>query len=469
MTQTRPAAVAGSFYPGQAPALRQALAGHLARAGQPAAATRPPKLLVVPHAGYIYSGDMAGRAYALLAPQRGRIRRVVLLGPTHRVAVRGICAPLAEAFETPLGRVAVDQAALAALADLPQLQRSDRPHAQEHALEVQLPFLQAVLGDGFALVPLAVGEATPAQVDELLERLWGGDETLVLISSDLSHYLPYAQARERDQATVQRILDFADDLGGDEACGAMALNGALRSARRHGLVPRLLGLCNSGDTAGSRDRVVGYGAIAFEAAPAGAASSPDADAAAAADPATLGPALLTTARAEIAGALGLAAPEVPAHARLLAPGASFVTLHDGRGALRGCIGQLEASRALGEDVRHNARAAAFGDSRFKPLASHEWAGLQVEVSVLDPLEALAQVATQAEGARQLRPGIDGVLLEWQGRRGTFLPQVWSQLPQPQGFLQALLQKAGLPRGFWAADIRLWRYRVTAFAETGHAH
>jgi hypothetical protein len=154
--------------------------------------------------------------------------------------VHGLAAPLAEAFETPLGRVPVDGAALAQISELPQVVVSDRPHALEHSLEVQLPFLQTVLGSDFSLLPLAVGDATPQEVDEVLERLWGGDETLIVISSDLSHFLPYAKARERDQRTAQRILAFASDLSGDEACGAMPLNGALLAARRHGLVPRLL-------------------------------------------------------------------------------------------------------------------------------------------------------------------------------------------------------------------------------------
>ena len=504
MGQVRSAAVAGIFYPDEPQALRAVLAGHLTHAAHAAhaaagtaagavaagsgdAAPGRPKLLVVPHAGYIYSGDVAASAFALLAPVADQISRVLLLGPVHRVAVSGLAAPLAEVFETPLGRIAVDQAALARIDDLPQLLRSDRPHALEHSLEVQLPFLQTVLGSDFSLVPLAVGDATPQQVDEVLERLWGGDETLVVISSDLSHFLSYEQARARDQATVRRILNFANDLHGDEACGAMPLNGALITARRHGLRPRLLGLCNSGDTAGDRQRVVGYGAIAFEAAPAQASAdggessgktsskssskssskcsgeSGGENGNAAAD-GTLGPVLLATARAEIAGALGLAAPAPLAHARLQARGASFVTLHDARGALRGCIGQLEAYRSLGEDVRHNARAAALRDPRFPPLTAAEWPGLQIEVSVLGPLELLPATATLKTAAAGLRPGIDGVLLEWRGRRATFLPQVWAQLPQPRGFLQALLQKAGLSLDFWASDIQLWRYQVTAFEE-----
>ncbi|HEY0817633.1 MAG TPA: AmmeMemoRadiSam system protein B, partial [Rhizobacter sp.] len=366
MTTIRPAAVAGSFYPGNPQALRAALAAHLAQAGVPAAAPRPPKLLVVPHAGYVYSGDVAALGYAEIAPWRGRIERVVLLGPVHRVPVRGLAAPTVDAFETPLGRVPLDRAALDALRDLPQVQSADRPHAMEHALEVQLPFLQQALGEGFSLVPLAVGDASPGEVAEVLDRLWGDDETLIVVSSDLSHYLPYAQAQSRDGATVQRILHFATDLDGDEACGAAPLNGALRLAREKGLVPRLLGVRNSGDAkAGSagRDRVVGYGAVAFDL-PGAAERNLD----------PLGTALVTLARRAIAEALGVDAPRpsAPEPAALARPGATFVTLHDAQGELRGCIGRLDATRALADDVRANAVAAAFHDPRFAPLQADEW-------------------------------------------------------------------------------------------------
>jgi AmmeMemoRadiSam system protein B len=221
-----------------------------------------PKLIVVPHAGYVYSGPVAASAYATLTAARGRIHRVVLLGPTHRVAVRGLAAPTDDRFETPLGTVPIDQAALAQIDKLPQIERSDVAHAFEHSLEVQLPFLQQTLGEGFSLVPLAVGDARPEEVDEVLELLWGGPETLIVISTDLSHYLRYDEAQQRDRHTIDRVLALDATLATDEACGAHPLNGALLAAQRHGLRPQLLDLRNSGDTAGDRSRVVGYGAFA---------------------------------------------------------------------------------------------------------------------------------------------------------------------------------------------------------------
>jgi AmmeMemoRadiSam system protein B len=261
----RPAAVAGMFYPADPGALVgevQACLRDVAAADVPRA-SRPPKLLVVPHAGYVYSGPVAAHAYARLAPWRSAITRVVLLGPVHRVPVRGLAAPTVSAFATPLGRVSVDVAVLDRLRALPQVVFDDRPHALEHALEVQLPFLQHLLAR-FTLVPLAVGDATPDEVAAVLDALWGGDETLVVISTDLSHYLPYAQAQARDRATVARVLAFDAAIYTDEACGAHPLNGALRVARRRGLLPRLLDLRNSGDTTGDRRCVVGYAAIAYE-------------------------------------------------------------------------------------------------------------------------------------------------------------------------------------------------------------
>jgi AmmeMemoRadiSam system protein B/AmmeMemoRadiSam system protein A len=464
---TRPAAVAGSFYPAE-PGLLAAAVDAWLRDATCAPAERAPKVLLAPHAGFIYSGPIAGSAYALLAPWRQRIRRVVLLGPSHRVALRGLAASHARAFTTPLGEVAVDRAALAGLADLPQLGFSDAAHAQEHSLEVQLPFLQRVL-ERFTLVPLVVGRATPDEVAEVLERLWGGDETLIVISSDLSHYLPYAEARARDRATIERVLRLDAELESDEACGAAPLAGALVAARRHGLAARLLDLRNSGDTAGDRRRVVGYGAVAFEPHCAARANRGEAEARepqAAGQDRHLGAALLSRARNAIGAVLGLASAVEPAHPELDQPGATFVTLRQA-GALRGCIGALQARQALHEDVRAHAVAAAFDDPRFPPLAREEFEELQIEVSVLGAAEPLA-AASEAEARAALRRGVDGVILEWRGRRATFLPQVWEQLPQAAAFLNALKLKAGLPPDFWAEDLRLARYQVRKFVELDDA-
>ncbi|MBK7898239.1 MAG: AmmeMemoRadiSam system protein B [Azonexus sp.] len=257
----RPPAVAGAFYPAEPSRLRAEVEGFLA---SPPVSGPWPKALIVPHAGYVYSGAVAASAYRLLRSGGRRIRRVVLLGPCHRVALAGLAVPSTTSFATPLGAVCVDHEALAAVADLPQVVVSDAAHRAEHSLEVQLPFLQAVLGD-FSLAPFAVGSASPQAVAEVLQRLWGGPETLIVVSSDLSHYHPYREAREIDGASCRRILAGGTDLGPQEACGAHALNGLLLAAGCHGLGISLLDCRNSGDTAGDRDRVVGYAAFALQA------------------------------------------------------------------------------------------------------------------------------------------------------------------------------------------------------------
>lgn len=259
MSTIRPPAVAGMFYPAEPGQLAQDVRQFLREASPP---DLVPKALIVPHAGYIYSGAVAASAYISLAPIASRIRRVVLLGPTHRVAVRGLALPDVEAFDTPLGRVMLDAAAARAIASLPQVTLNTLAHEFEHSLEVQLPFLQSVLDD-FTLLPLAVGMASPEEVAEVLEAVWGGDETLIVISSDLSHFLPYSVAQHVDNGTVKSILKLQQPLTHEQACGGTPINGLIIAARRHHLTPHLLDVRNSGDTAGSKDRVVGYSAFAF--------------------------------------------------------------------------------------------------------------------------------------------------------------------------------------------------------------
>ena len=253
-------AVAGLFYPGEAAGLSQAVSELLRHADAKSAAV--PKALIAPHAGYVYSGPIAANAYALLAPARDTITRVVLLGPTHRVAVRGLAVPAAASFSTPLGTVDVDADAISRLRTLPQVVVSDAAHALEHSLEVHVPFLQTVLAR-FTLVPLAVGHAEPEEVAEVLDALWGGPETLIVVSSDLSHYLAYPRAQRVDRATCDAILALRSDIDHEQACGATPVSGLALAARRRKLRPELIDLRNSGDTAGDKDRVVGYASFAF--------------------------------------------------------------------------------------------------------------------------------------------------------------------------------------------------------------
>lgn len=260
MSTIREAAVAGQFYPGDPQVLGSTVARLLEEAG--ADDSEAPKALIVPHAGYIYSGPVAAAAYARLRPHRDRYQRVILLGPCHRVAVRGLALSAADVFRTPLGDVAVDKEAMASI-DSPHVHVVDATHAFEHSLEVHLPFLQTVLAT-FTLVPIVVGDATHETVADVLEKLWGGRETLIVISSDLSHYLDYERARSIDARTRQAIenLDGAA-ITHDGACGATPIGGLLLSAKRHGMRVRTLDLRNSGDTAGDKASVVGYGSWMF--------------------------------------------------------------------------------------------------------------------------------------------------------------------------------------------------------------
>jgi AmmeMemoRadiSam system protein B/AmmeMemoRadiSam system protein A len=455
MTIVRPPAVAGTFYPGGAAVLERDVTDLLAHP-EGAPLSRAPKALIVPHAGYVYSGPIAASAYARLAPLRDRISRVVLLGPAHYVEVRGLALPTADRFRTPLGEIPLDTQAMLQLDASPFVVRSAAAHAPEHSLEVQLPFLQRVLGD-FALVPLVVGESSAEEVADVLDLVWGGDETLIVISSDLSHYLTDQRARDADRRTVTEILALNHHLGHRQACGATCINGLLLAAHRHQLRAVALDVRNSSDTAGDKDRVVGYASIAFV---------PDTaevhDAAPSAE--EQGAVLLGLARSAIAASFGLDAPPVPEARWLSEPGATFVTLTR-RGALCGCIGSIEARRPLGEDVQENAVAAAFQDPRFRPLRRAELDEVRVEVSVLSPPEPMT-VTSEAEAIAALRPHVDGLIFEYGRHRSVYLPQVWEQLPQPRLFLAHLKEKAGLSATFWAAGVKLSRFAVTKFEEPG---
>jgi len=449
----RPPAVASLFYPGDARTLAGEIADYLERTGDAPIAPGFPKAVIVPHAGFVYSGPVAASAYDRLRPARGIVRRVVILGPCHRVPVHGLALPQARAFDTPLGRIPVDGEAIASVRGLPQVVESAATHAEEHALEVQLPFLQRVLGE-FSLVPLVVGDAAPEKVAEVLERLWGGPETLIVISSDLSHYHSYERARAIDAATVQAILGLDAGISHEQACGATPVAGMLIAARRKGLAAELLDCRNSGDTAGDKTRVVGYASFAL------ASESPRYGA-------EHGSKLLQIARQSISASLVAGGkPGTPPAGEpwLRESRATFVTLMQGE-ELRGCVGALEAQRPLAEDVAENARAAAFEDARFKPLTPDEFARTDIEVSLLSTPKRLA-FEDHADLIGRLRPGVDGIILEQseEGKHATFLPQVWEGLPDPERFIAHLRQKAGIAQSVDIRRCRVKRYSVLKWRE-----
>ena len=260
--QIRKPAVAGMFYTADEHQLRRDVENLMHGAASLSAAnvTITPKALIVPHAGYIYSGAVAASAYQLLTPLRESIQRVVLMGPAHRVYLQGMAIPSATQFQTPLGTIPLDQIAMENISQLPGVTISDAAHAQEHSLEVQLPFLQTTLSN-FTLVPIVVGQCDAELVAGVVDTLWGNNETLIVISTDLSHFLNYSDAQNIDFETTQKILAKATTLKGHEACGANAINGFMRAANTGPLAIETINICNSGDTAGDKSKVVGYGAF----------------------------------------------------------------------------------------------------------------------------------------------------------------------------------------------------------------
>lgn len=446
MAFIRPPAVAGSFYPADPQILAADIRRLLAGAGE--AVHAMPKALIAPHAGYVYSGPIAATAYAHLRDHGRDISRVVLMGPAHRVSFRGIGISTAQAFRTPLGDIPLDPLA-AKLVDIPGVVALDEAHREEHSLEVHLPFLQTLL-DRFTLLPLIAGAAPDPLVADVLEAAWGGPETLIVISSDLSHYHDYDSATERDRATADAIarLDSSsfDHYG---ACGRTPLGGLLTLARRRGMRIEPLDIRNSGDTAGPRDQVVGYGSWALYE------SRPDV---------SLPQALIALARRAIERRLTdrhepLPIPDRP---ELHEKGACFVTLHRD-GNLRGCIGSPVAWRSLAEDVIDNAARAAFSDPRFPPIGADEMFRTTVSVSVLSAPEPM-DFRDEADLLNQLRPGVDGLIIEDRGHHALFLPAVWEQLPDAGEFLRHLKAKAGLGERPWSDRFQASRFTVTAYHE-----
>ena len=448
MSAIRQPGVAGLFYPADPGGLAAALASHLGPAEDwPGDA----KAVIAPHAGYIYSGPIAGTAYKGLSRRAAEITRIVLLGPAHRLYFRGIAAPTAASFATPLGPVPLDRGAIDSLLELDEVTLLDRAFDQEHCLEVQLPFLQLSLGS-FTLVPLIVGDASPASVEAVLERLWGGPETLIVVSSDMSHYESYDSARKIDAATAKLIEGHkTGELAGHFACGYLPIAGLLRRAASLDLRATTLDLRNSGDTAGDRARVVGYGAYCFEYAET--ARLPDLYRAE----------LKDAARTVLRGVgrtakIDLALDSYPAP--LVAARRTFVTLRD-RGELRGCIGSAEAHQPLILDVARNALASATSDPRFKAVTEAEAARLDIHISILSHDRKLA-FRSEEELLAQLRPGIDGLMIRDGARRSLFLPQVWKMIADRREFLGHLKSKAGLPADYWSPSLEAWRFTTESF-------
>jgi MEMO1 family protein len=415
-----------------------------------------PKVIVAPHAGLVFSGEIAGTAFRQLAEHRKRIKRVVIIGPAHRVGFKGLATTSTDAWATPLGTVPVDWGALQKLMPLEGFRVLDQVFEGEHSLEVHLPFLQPVIDD-FTIVPILVGDASMELVRDALKLVWGGPETVISVSSDLSHFHDYDTAVGLDQETTRKIelLQF-EKISGDGACGHRALAGALDLARTQDLRVTHLDVRNSGDTKGGRDRVVGYGAYSMEYAETARIS--DADRKVLLD---------ATKQALEYGVKNGRAPSVdygPGVSKsLTAMRASFVSLKIA-GRLRGCIGTVIAHQPLLPDVVANAYKAGFGDPRFGPLTMEELAELDIEISLLS-FPRIMRFNDEADLVSQVRPDKDGLILQDQGRRGLFLPSVWEGIPKAEDFIGHLKRKAGFDTDHWSDDLRVFKYTTETFGET----
>ena len=443
--------IAGHFYPNDPSACR-ALVETSLQQGLPAYGIKS-KVLVVPHAGHLYSGPIAGTAYQSLQERGMQSSRVVLLGPAHRVRFHGLATTNVEAWASPLGTIPIDWPALQSVLNLPDMAIHDDAFEGEHSLEVQLPFIQTLFPKA-SLVPLLVGDADQWLVSRALELLWGGPETLIVISSDLSHFHASDQARKMDHQTAAWIeLLRPDKLDGNNACGVRALAGTLDQASRRDLRVTALDVRHSGDITGQQERVVGYGAFAMEQAHGARL------------PEGLHQQLINAARQAIKWRLEHGKIEKinfkePLPAPLRSFRASFITLKL-KGELRGCIGTVTANRPLIIDVIENACKATFEDPRFEPLSIDELDYLSVSVSILSTPRAM-KFRDEPDLLRQIKPDIDGLILQDQNRTGFFLPSVWASLPEAEVFLRQLKGKAGLPPNHWSSSLQIHRFSAEIF-------
>lgn len=454
----QPTQFAGSFYPDDGEKLTAEISHALSSCTELRESNLPPaQAVIVPHAGYRYCAPLIARA--MLAARGGKAaplpKRILIASPSHRHGFKGLALPSATAFATPLGPLPVDCALRDALAE-GAIAVNDQAFAQEHAIEVLLPFVGQMF-PGVPILPLVCGQGAHALLSTVIDRLATDEEkTTILLSSDLSHYLTLEAAQARDAETAKRI-ETADlrDFGSKDACGWQPIGGWLLSRKGRAAQAIRLGMADSSHANGDKSRVVGYGAWAFYPAPG--------DGMTAAQRATL----LRIARASLSGQLKRGKePEVvlstfkPA---LQTYGASFVTLKQ-EGRLRGCVGSLLSHQPLVADVAQNAIKAGTGDKRFRPLERPEQlSGLTIDISVLSRPTRL-EFASREDLIAQMTPGKSGLILEDRERRGTFLPMVWESLPTPEAFLDGLVVKAGLPKGHWSESVKVWHFTADSFGE-----
>jgi MEMO1 family protein len=447
-----PPQVAGMFYPAEPDALH-ALIADVCKRARPDGGVAP-KVVVAPHAGLVYSGSVAASAFGPWTRRAEPPRRIVIVGPAHRVAFAGVAIHPATKWRTPLGETPVAPVAHAELAQAPGVVVDPRPFAGEHSLEMHLAMLQAMLPAPFEIVPILVGDADPHTVAVALRRVWGGHETVFAVSSDLSHFLDQRSAASIDSDTARRIetLDAAA-LDGRRACGFLPVRAALEIAAERDMRATSLHLATSADVGADASRVVGYGAFALEYAASARLAETDRE--------RLLSACMTALR--VATQAGRKAPKVKLYGlspTLSSWRATFVTLTENE-RLRGCIGSLKSCRPLIDDAVANTAQAGFADPRFPPLKESELTRLRLDVSILShprPIPA----TSESELAGVLEPDRDGLILSAGKRRALFLPSVWRPLPDARVFVRCLMAKAGFESNHWPEGLEARRFRVESF-------
>lgn len=463
LARYRHPSVAGIFYAAAPQELLADVETYL-KAGsfRPFSAYRP-EILIVPHAGYAYSAATAAKAYAQLQKYKN-IRRVVLVGPAHFYAGKGAFVSDYGFFATPLGKVKVDTAEVAALASSsPEIVVNNRAHAKEHSLEVQLPFLQKVLS-GFKIVPLLYGDIKAETLAAALEKYINDKQTLIIVSADLSHYHAYDKARELDAVTAQKIENKAADIEAHESCGAVGINAALLLASEKHLRPQILDLVNSGDTVGDKNRVVGYGAWSFfpDSQQEQPQSKLDREVESLRNFASqYKTELLSVAERSLEKAISDGGRYSPSRRSLpyevFHKGAVFVTLKKA-GALRGCIGNILPQTSVVKNIADNTYKAALEDKRFTPVTKEEASNLKISVSLLSGFEEISY-KDEVDLLRKINKDIDGILIQDGNRQGIFLPSVWQEIRNKTEFLRQLKIKAGINPSYWHNKIKVYRFRT----------
>ncbi len=459
MENVRKASAEGIFYPSDREVLNSEVKRLLFNA--PLLETLNPKALIAPHAGYPCSGQIAANAYKNWMNQKDEIERIVLIGPSHFVALRNIAIPSFEVFKTPFGEVPIDNEIISTILDLPKVLINNKPHLKEYSLEVHIPFLQTLIGN-FKLVPILAGGVSGDEVATVLESLWGNESTRFLVSTDLSHFHNYEKAKQIDLKTAQAIEAMNPiEISESQACGHIPLKGMLLAAKRKGLSIKRIELKNSGDTISKKDKVVGYGSWAIfskEEYPKKNSYG---------DHRILikkdGFKLLEIALKALS--LSIYKRKLPKinitsfPQSLRQDCATFITITS-NGNLRGCIGTVKAHQPLIADIIENTYKAANKDPRFPPITKQEVSKLEITISLLSPLKEMS-FTDENDFLNQLRPKIDGLVIADQGKSALFLPQVWETYSVKDEFLMKLKQKAGLPLNHWSETMQAWHFEIVS--------